>query len=414
MVQHNAVQRDADSLAENGDTNKAGISKIKVGVVLIDRFNMMSLTTSLEPMRIANFLLLQSFYEWEYLSFENLQVTASNGMMINCQAALESKYYDIIFVCGSWGCERETPQKIEGFLRKQARYGAMLCSFELGVYSLAKAGLLAGKQATTHWSYIAGLKEEFPDIDISEQLFTQDKNIACCSGGVASLDFVLSLIEKHHGAHLVSEITDQMMYHGKRPAQTPQRNALSSSDGKIHPDIKQVIALIQSNITEPPTIPEIAAHIGISQRQLERRCKDLMGCSIVQLSQILRLEHARTLLVSTSLSILDISVASGFNSVSHFSQAFRRYYQKKPSHYRKAWPDREPRPVWSGTFLSFNNQPNLYHTTTPVNPRDRKKFISPTMASGISGGAIKKPINVKPLSHTQAVKPLGKYLPPRG
>ena len=407
------VRHQADGSLEESD--KAGISKIKVGVVLIDRFNMMSLTTSLEPMRIANFLLLQSFYEWEYLSFENLQVTASNGMRIDCQAVDESKYYDIIFVCGSWGCERETPQKIEGFLRKQARYGAMLCSFELGVYSLAKAGLLDGKQATTHWSYIAGLKEEFPDIDICEQLFTQDKNIACCSGGVASLDFVLSLIEKHHGTHLVSEITDQMMYHGKRPSQTPQRNTLGSTDGKIHPDIKQVIELIQSNITEPPTIPEIATHIGLSQRQLERRCKDYMGCSIVQLSQILRLEHARTLLVSTSLSILDISVASGFNSVSHFSQAFRRYYQKKPSHYRKAWPDREPRPVWSGTFLSFNNQPNLYHTTTPVNPLDRKKFISPTtIGSGISRGNIKKPINVKPISHTQAVKPVGKYLPPRG
>ena len=130
-----------------------------------------------------------------------------------------------------------------------------------------------------------------------------------------------------------------------------------------------------------------------------------MGCSIVQISQILRLEHARTLLVSTRLSILDISVASGFNSVSHFSQSFRRYYQKKPSHYRKAWPERATQPLWIGKFTALNALANQQparakyefpHKTSAEQPSNR---MPPYQRSRYH-----KPLNIKPAS-TKNISP---------
>ncbi len=395
---------DATSLAKK--QNKA--VSYKVGIILIPRFNMYNLISAIEPMRIANFLLQETHYHYEYFHCDAVNadaiVSASNDMQILCQPLDDSKTYDLLLVLGSWGCEHQTPAHLNGFLRKTSRQGTLICSFELGVYALARAGLLTDKTCTTHWSYVAGLQEEFPNINVSEQLFTIDKNIASCAGGVAGIDFSLHLIEQHHGTALVAEITDQMMLNNKRPATAPQRNMLGSTTGMPNPDIKKVIELIQSNITDPPNIPAIAKFIGISQRQLERRCKEQMGCSLIQLSQILRLEHARTLLVSTRLSILDISVASGFNSVSHFSQSFRRYYQKKPSHYRKAWPEREAQPLWGGKFTALNHKVDrpIEGSSREYSPKyafpkpPSKQPRTPLVPYGKS--SYKKPLNIKPVA----------------
>ncbi len=330
--------------------------KFRVGFMLIPRFNMMSLTTTIEPMRIVNYLLPQPWYEWDYLALDDGEISASNGMRIDCIAAVpNARRYDLIFVFGSWGCERGVDARLCGWLRAQQRRGIPLCAIELGIYALAHAGLVNRKCVTTHWSCSAGFREQFPNIPLSEQLFTIDKNIMSCAGGTAGIDLMLHIIERHHGNHLVSEVTDQILHYPKRPAETVQRHTLGCTTGTIHPDVRAAVQLIQDNVAEPLSVPEIAHAVGISQRQLERHCNHCMGCSIVQLRQILRLQYARTLLVSTRLSILEVAVASGFNSMSHFAQVFRKYFGKKPSGYRQAWPEIADAPSWPGTLFSFIN-----------------------------------------------------------
>jgi AraC family carnitine catabolism transcriptional activator len=76
----------------------------------------------------------------------------------------------------------------------------------------------------------------------------------------------------------------------------------------------------------------------------------------VQFSQLLRLQYARVLLTSTRLSIREVSAASGFNSMSYFSQTFARCFGKKPSEYRRAWPDQEAAPSWPGSVVRFLEQ----------------------------------------------------------
>ena len=116
--------------------------------------------------------------------------------------------------------------------------------------------------------------------------------------------------------------------------------------------------MIEANLAEPPTVPEIASELGISQRQLERLFRRHMGCSAVQFSRLMRLQYARVLLTSTRLSIREVSAASGFNSMSYFSQSFVKCFGKKPSEYRQAWPDSEPVPSWPGTVYSFIESSN--------------------------------------------------------
>ncbi len=326
----------------------------RVAFVVVPRFNMMTLTTTIEPMRIANYLAPETLYDWQHLSAPGGEIVASNGMTLSTRRLSDlDPATSIVFVCGSWGCEHYDCPELINWLRRQERRGVTLAAIELGIYVLARAGLVSARQVTTHWSCMAGFAEQFPRALVREQLFTSDRNILTCAGGTAGLDLMLHLIAQRHGDQLALEVADQILHYPIRHAETAQRHTLGGVSETMHPVVKAAIGLIETNIAEPPTVPAIAARLDVSQRQLERLFRRSMGCSPVQFSQLLRLQYARVLLTSTRLSIRDVSAASGFNSLSYFSLTFTKCFGKKPSEYRQAWPDQEPAPSWPGTVFAF-------------------------------------------------------------
>ncbi|MGE0211979.1 MAG: GlxA family transcriptional regulator [Parvibaculaceae bacterium] len=337
----------------------------RVTLVLIPRFNMMTLTTFIEPMRIANYLAPEKLYNWEYRSAEDGRVTASNGLSVDAKplnGPEPDAPGDTIVVFGSWGADHYDNPVLLKWLRKQARAGKMLIAIELGVYALGRAGLLAGYRATTHWSCKAGFVESFPGVSVCEQLFTIDRNILTCGGGTAGLDLQLHLINQAHGEQLAAEVANQIM-HVRRPAESAQRHAAGVVDIDTHPTVRAAMALLEASIEEPISVPSLCRKINVSQRQLERLFKRHAGCTIAQFSKLMRLQYARVLLTSTQMSIRDVSAACGFNSMSYFSQCFLSTFGRKPSDYRQAWPESEPTPQWPGTVYSFirgsrhNSQP---------------------------------------------------------
>ena len=322
--------------------------------VLLPRFNMFSLTNLMEPARIANYLSAEDLYQKTYLSFDGPNITSSNGMVVECQMAPKQMARDdLIFIVGSWGAEHYANRKLFSWLRVQARNGVRICAVEMGAYILARAGLLAQRSATMHWSYLAGFQEQFPDVDVQEQLFTEDGPILCCSGATAGLDLMLYIIGGRHGQAMAGEISDQIIHHPVRQAKDAQRKTLGRGIAKLPLDVQAAIEVIERNISEPVAVPEIAKTIGLSQRQLERQFKKSVGCSIVQFGLLMRLQHARVLLISTDLGVRESATASGFNSLSHFAYAFKKCFGCRPSDYRQAWPENDTEPHWPGTLGRF-------------------------------------------------------------
>ena len=329
-------------------------SPAKIVCVLLPRFNMMSLLGLLEPLRIANYLSDTPLYEHAYVAAEEGMMTASNGMQLEC-APLPDRpgRDDLIFVLGSWGAEHYANAKLIGWLRRQERAGLRLCAVEMASYVFARAGLLAGRRATTQWSYLPGFQELFPDVLATEQLFTIDGRILTCAGSTAGLDLMLHLIRQDHGDALVAEIADNIIHNPVRPDTAPQRQTLGLSLDKLPTGVSAAVALMDANLSDPMTVPQIAAEVGISQRQLERQFHRAMGCSVVQFGLVLRLQHARVLLISTDLGVREIAAASGFNSLSHFAYAFRNCFGRRPSEYRQAWPEQKETPNWPGTLSKY-------------------------------------------------------------
>ncbi len=322
--------------------------------VLTPRFNMMTLTALLEPLRIANYLSPAQVYSHHFCSFDSNLVKSSNGMYQTCEAPKETlSRRSTIFVLASWGGENYKNTQLMSWLRLQHRKGVQICGIELGSFILAEAGLLADQRATTHWSYLQGFQEKYPRIDVVEQLFTQTSQIMTCAGGTASFDLMLFFISKYRGEKLAGEIADQIMHHPLRPPETSQRVTHGRGIDSLHANVRKAVEIIKANIEDPWRVSEIADGVGISQRQLERRFKAHFGCSVASFSQLLRLQHARVLLVSTDLSISEILTASGFNTQSHFNAVFKNCFDRKPSAYRTAWPENEQVPHWPGTLSTF-------------------------------------------------------------
>lgn len=322
--------------------------------VVVPRFNMATLITMIEAMRIGNYLLPAPAFSWEVVSFDGAAVPASNGMRL--ETAMDPESVDpapLVFVLASWGAEHYVSRRMTSWLRRRHREGASICAVELGCYLVARAGLLDRKRATTHWSWLTGFQESFDEVEVLEQLFTIDGRVMSCSGGLAGVDLMLRIIEGTHGAAFSGEIADQMLHHPIRAEAAPQRRTMGQGTETMVPAVRQAMTLIETNIEEPLSVPEIADRLGVSQRQLERQFKKHVGCTVVQFGLLLRLQNARVLLISTDLSVREIATASGFNTLSHFTYSFGKVFGRRPSEYREAWPAEDVAPSWPGTLAEY-------------------------------------------------------------
>ena len=331
-----------------------GDGPTRISFLILPRFNLATLITMIEPLRVANYLAPQPLYSWEILSLDGAEVPASNGMTMAAAAATERNRRDeAVFVLASWGAETYRNKETEAWVRRQSRAGAMICAVELGCYVVARAGLLAGRQIALHWSWAPGFAEQFDQIAVTDQLYTPMDRVFSCAGGMAGLDLMIDIIARQHGPAMAGEVADQILHNPLRGPDAPQRLAQQTGTLALPDAVSRAIALIEKNIAEPLSVPQIAAALGASQRQLERQFRQAMGCTVVQFGTLVRLQHARVLLISTQLPVREVATASGFNTLSHFAHAFGACFGRRPSDYRQGWPKDDPTPSWPGTLAAF-------------------------------------------------------------
>lgn len=354
----------------------------RVTFVIVPRFNMATLITLIEPLRVANYLAPEPLYQWEILSPDGPEIPASNGLSITAQPLDDrNRRGELAFALASWGAEDYANRDLLAWLRRQSRDGARLCAVELGCYLLAKAGLLTDRPLATHWSWAPGFQERYPDIPLVEQLFTLGDSVLTCAGGMAGVDLMLRLIADRHGEGLAGEVADQIIHQPIRPPTAPQRRTLGQGTDQFSPILRQAIGLIEANIADPLPVPEIAERLGVSQRQLERQFHKGLGCSVVQFGTLVRLQHARVLLIATKLSVREIATATGFNALSHFASAFRKCFDRRPSDYRQGWAPSEATPSWPGT-LSAYIETLRQRTTRAVRGASSFDFVSSSVDLG--------------------------------
>jgi transcriptional regulator GlxA family with amidase domain len=293
---------------------------------------MIALSNAVEPLRMANIVTGEPVYDWSIVSLDGQPARASNGLQLSPTIALEQAGKpDILFVCGGVDVQEVVTPKILAALRRLAERHVPLGALCTGGFALAKAGLLDKYRATIHWENLSALREDFPRIDLSDQLFSIDRDRFTCSGGVAPLDMMLHLVEEKLGARVSQLISEQFIIERVRSGRDRQYVPLRAQIGVGHESLIRVARLMEENIERPLSLDEIASATGLSRRQIERLFKRHLDCVPKRYYLQMRLRRARELLLQTSMPIIDITTACGFQSPPHFSRCYRAQYGCPPS-----------------------------------------------------------------------------------
>ena len=303
----------------------------KIGFLLLNDFAMLAFASAIEPLRSANRQGNSKLYEWVIASPSGEAAIASNGVEVASDGDT-SVLQDcrMVFVCAGVNVRENTDRNVLNLVRRLDRNGAVIGAICTGTYVMAAAGLLEGRRCTIHWENIDGLAEEFPELDITNDLFEVDGTRVTCSGGTASLDMMLNLIAQSHGATLAAEVSDQFIHDRIREPTDRQRMELRSRLGVSHPKLLAVVKTMEDNLEEPLAQTDIARMTNLSTRQLERLFRKYLNTTPTRYYLNLRLARARHLLRQTSMSILSVALACGFVSASHFSKCYRECYGRTP------------------------------------------------------------------------------------
>lgn len=278
------------------------------------------------------------------VSEDGRDVRASNGMWIKPDESLATMpAAEVVLVFeGNLPVQRNTSRLLSA-LRAAGRHGALVAGVDTGAFALAQAGLLDDSGAAVHWEAAPSFRERFPGRTTIDRLFLESQGIASCAGGVATLDFILTLIERFHGRALAVEVADALV-HTPRPGTSPQRRADQSRE--TTPALsRRLTALMERNLDFPLAPAALASELGISVRKLERHCRRIYGQSPMQLYLKVRLQAARNLLFYEEQTMKDIADACGFSYPSVFTRAFKAQFGETPRGFRLALRRRQGQTV---------------------------------------------------------------------
>jgi AraC family transcriptional regulator, glycine betaine-responsive activator len=299
--------------------------------VLLDNFTMLCFACAVESLRIANRMAGRQLYSWVLMGEGGDTIRCSNSTAFKLDSDLEElNREDMVMVCGGIDVQAATTRKMLNWLRREARRGVTMGGLCTAGYTLAKAGLLDGKKATIHWENQDSFAEEFEDVTLTKSVFVVDGNRITTAGGTASIDLMLKLIADHHGEELANAVADQLIYSAIRTDQDTQRLSIPTRIGVRHPKLSRVIQIMEQAIEEPISPATLARDVGMSTRQLERLFRRYLNRSPKRYYMELRLSKARNLLMQTDMSVINVALACGFASPSHFSKCYRSHYNTTP------------------------------------------------------------------------------------
>ncbi|MCO7520882.1 MULTISPECIES: GlxA family transcriptional regulator [unclassified Pseudomonas] len=309
--------------------------------LLLPGFSAMGFISALEPLRVANRFQGPS-YRWRVLSLDGGAVLASNGMSVNADAALGSGESGavLLIVAGFEPLACYGP-RLQQVLRRLDHEGVILGGIDTGPVVLAEAGLLDGYRATLHWEALDAFKERYPRLQVTQELFEIDRRRITCAGGTASIDLMLDLIAQAHGSELAVQVSEQFVLGRIRPRQDHQRMQIASRYRISNKKLVKVIGEMERNTEQPLNTQVLADAVQVTRRQLERLFRLHLDDTPTGFYLRLRLDKARQLLHQTDMSVLEVSLACGFESASYFTRCYRARFARCPRQDRQARAARE-------------------------------------------------------------------------
>jgi AraC family transcriptional activator FtrA len=278
------------------------------------------------------------WYSYEIVGIEPGPYRSMGGITVDAPHDLDRlDAADLIIVPGWRGAKQPIPQPLGEALRRASARGARIATLCSGVFVPARAGLLDGRRATTHWRYADTLREEFPTITVEPDiLYVDDGNVLTAAGSAAGIDLCLHIVRQDFGAEIANSVARRLVLPAHREggqAQYVARPVARERRGQVGP----LLDALRERLNEDWSVARMAALARLSERTLIRHFNDATGQSPLNWLIAERVERTRELLETTTLSLDAVAEATGFRSQETLRHHFRTRTGVSPTAFRRAF-----------------------------------------------------------------------------
>ncbi|TIW20763.1 MAG: GlxA family transcriptional regulator [Mesorhizobium sp.] len=311
-------------------------------ILLVPGFSQLSLSSFVDPLRVANSVSERTFFRWVVSSSEGGPVESASGISVTAHKTFASVAKDLrsgdrpamILVCAGDTVKGQASASLIKLLRLSRRYRIPIAALGTATWLLAQNGILNDDTACTiHWEKLTALSETFGRLQVIDSLFVRDRDVVTCAGELASFDLAMELISDHCGVESASAVCRHTTA-GQWRVGSDRQWSTGAQYTSLSKKVAEVIRLMEQHVEDTLSLYDIAKCVGLSRRQIERLFERYVSCSPMRYYARLRLERAKRLIEQTNMPFLEIAVACGFVSSSHFSKCFREIFGKTPSDWR--------------------------------------------------------------------------------
>ncbi|MFJ6893907.1 GlxA family transcriptional regulator [Streptomyces hokutonensis] len=262
-------------------------------------------------------------------------IRSSGGFELTARTGLEAlDDADTVVVPGYEIPDAAVPGSALQALRAVHARGGRIVSICTGAFALAAAGLLDGREATTHWQEAGRLQRMYPRISVvPNRLFIDDSDILTSAGVTAGIDLCLHIIRRDHGAAAANTRARALVAPPQRvggQSQFIERLRPAASGTELAPVRDWILA----NLAHHHTLDTLAQHAHMSRRTFARRFREETGTSPLAWLTSARIDWARELLETTTVTIEQIGHLSGLGSPAALRATFHRRLGTSPQQYR--------------------------------------------------------------------------------
>ncbi|WP_421864456.1 GlxA family transcriptional regulator [Motiliproteus sp.] len=287
-------------------------------------------------------------FQIQVCSAEAPQLNTSSGYQITVEAGLSALRQAELIIIPSWRDPNEAPPaKLLQALVDAHRRGARLVGLCLGAYVLAAAGLLNGRQATTHWAYIDDFRRRFPAVKLQpDVLYLADDDVVTSAGTAAGIDCCLQLLRQQCGAESANRVARRLVVQPHRQGGQAQFIEQPLPQAPRRSRLSELLDWVRRHLDQPHSLDSLAQRAHMSRRSFTRHFRQLTGSSVHAWLLNERLQYCQRLLESSDLAIEQIADQAGFGSTVAMRQRFKQRVGVSPQQWRQSF--RGTRTDWAG------------------------------------------------------------------